>query len=201
MNAGASASADASANANAPAFINLLPHRPAARRQRERGVLRQLAGGVLLGAALALATGLALLFAIDDQARQQATWQAALHEREGALAAARLAQRETAALAVRQHAVHLLQSRRNDAVMVLDALARAVPAGVSLHSLRQDGGRLVLAGKAPSQQAVSALLLALAQALPGSTPQLQEVRSPAPASEGVELTVHWALPVDVLPGD
>ena len=121
-------------------------------------MLRQLAGGVLLGAALALVAGLALLFAIDDQTRQQATWQAALHEREGALAAARLAQRETAALAARQHAVHLLQSRRNDAVIVLDALARAVPAGVSLHSLRQDGARLVLAGRAPSQQAVSALV-------------------------------------------
>lgn len=199
--AGASADASASANANAPAFINLLPHRPAARRQRERDVLRLLAGGVLLGAALALATGLALVLAIGDQARQQATWQAAMHEREGALAAARLAQRETAVLAARQQAVHLLQSRRNDAVMVLDALARAVPAGVSLHSLRQDGRRLVLAGRASSQLGVSALLLALAQALPGSSPQLQEVRSPAPASDGVELTVHWTLPVDVLPGD
>ncbi|OBV37127.1 PilN domain-containing protein [Janthinobacterium psychrotolerans] len=190
-------------SANAPVSINLLPHRAAARRQRELGVLRQLAGGVLLGAALALAAGLALVLAIGDQARQQATWQVALREREGALAAARLAQRETAALAARQHAVHLLQARRNDAVIVLDALARAVPDGVSLNSLRQDGARLMLAGRAPSQQAVSALLLALAQALPGSTPQLQEVRSPATpaAKSGVELAVHWTLPADGLPGD
>lgn len=193
---------NANATANAMVFVNLLPHRPAARRQRERQLLRQLAGGVLLGAALALMAGLALGIAIDQQTRQQAQWQAAMRERDGAIAAAQLAQRETAVLAARRQAVHLLQARRNDAVIVLDALARAVPAGVTLHSLRQDGARLVLAGRAPSQQAVSALLLALAQALPGSTPQLQEVRAPAPtAGGGVELSVHWTLPPSLSPGD
>jgi type IV pilus assembly protein PilN len=193
--------ANAGASANAMVFVNLLPHRPAARRQRERQLLRLLAGGVLLGAALALMAGVALNIAIDKQTRQQAQWQAAMRERDGAIAAAQLAQRETAVLAARRQAVHLLQARRNDAVIVLDALARAVPAGVTLHSLRQDGARLVLAGRAPSQQAVSALLLALAQALPGSTPQLQEVRAPVPAPGGVELTVHWTLPSSLSPGD
>lgn len=188
-------------NAYAMVFVNLLPHRPAARRQRERQLLRQLAGGVLLGVALALMAGIALGIAIDKQTRQQAQWQAAMRERDGAIAAAQLAQRETAVLAARRQAVHLLQARRNDAVIVLDALARAVPAGVTLHSLRQDGARLVLAGRAPSQQAVSALLLALAQALPGSTPQLQEVRAPVASAGGVELSVHWALPPSLAPGD
>lgn len=201
MNANASAGASVNAGASAMVFVNLLPHRPAARRQRERQVLRQLAGGVLLGAALALMAGVALGIAIDKQTRRQAQWQAAMRERDGAIAAAQRAQRETAVLAARRQAVHLLQARRNDAVIVLDALARAVPAGVTLHSLRQDGARLVLAGRAPSQQAVSALLLALAQALPGSTPQLQEVRAPVPAAGGVELTVHWTLPSSLSPGD
>ena len=194
--------ADANANAPAMVFINLLPHRPAARRQRERQLLHQLACGVLLGAALALMAGFALGIAINKQTRQQAHWQAAMHESDGAIAAAQQAQRETAVLAARRQAVHVLQAQRNDAVIVLDALARAVPAGVILHSLRQDGSRLVLAGRAPSQQAVSALLLALAQALPGSTPQLQEVRAPASMSGGaVELSVHWALPPSLSPGD
>ena len=197
-------SADASARAHAPAmaWINLLPHRATARRQREHQVLRQLAGGVLLGTALALMAGIALGLAIDGQARQQAGLLAAMRERDAAIAAAQLAQRETVVLAARRQAVHLLQAQRNDAVIVLDALARAVPDGVILHSLRQEEARLVLAGRAPSQQAVSVLLLALAQALPGSTPQLQEVRAPAPVSAGgVELTVHWILPSRLPPGD
>lgn len=183
--------------------INLLPHRPAARRQREHQVLRQLAGGVLLGAALALAAGVVLGIAIDAQTARQAYWQAALHARDGAIAAAQLAQRETAVLAARRQAVQGLQAQRNHAVIVLDALARAVPDGVTLHSLRQDQAQpahLVLAGRAPSQQAVSALLLALAQALPGSVPQLQEVRVPAPVAGGVELSVHWILPPSLAPG-
>ena len=106
---------------------------------------------------------------------------------DSAIAAAGLAQRETAVLAARQQAVAGLQAQRNDWVIVLDALARAVqavPAGITLHALRQEGIRLTLHGRAPSQEAVSALLLALAQALPGSEPQLQEVRQPSGPTRG-----------------
>lgn len=177
--------------------INLLPHRAAARRQREREVLRLLAGGVLCGALLALAAGAGLMLAIDAYGQRQQQWQQALRRSDGAIAAAGLVQRETAVLAARLQAVAGLQAQRNDWVIVLDALARAVqavPAGVALQGLRQDGRRLTLQGSAPSQEAVSALLLALAQALPGCQPQLQEVRQPAsPGRTGMEFTVQLTL--------
>ena len=173
--------------------INLLPHRATARRQRERAVLRVLAGGVLCGALLALAAGVGLAIAIDASEQRQQQWQAALRRSDDAIAAAGLAQRETAVLAARQQAVAALQAQRNDWVIVFDALARAVPAGVSLHSLRQEERRLTLQGRAPSQDAVSALLLALAQALPGCQPQLQEVRQPAAAQGSMEFTLQLSL--------
>lgn len=195
---------------SAPAVvsINLLPYRPAARRQRERDVLRLLAGGVLCGVLLALAAGAALGAAIAAGERRQQQWRAAIHRSDGAIAAARLAQRETAALAARRQAVAGLQAQRNDWVIVLDALARAlqsVPAGITLHALRQDGRRLTLQGRAPSQDQVPALLLALAQVLPGCQPQLQEVRQLAGASQaGMAFTLQLQLPLSqgaVKPGD
>lgn len=176
--------------------INLLPHRHAARRQRERDVLRLLAGGVLCGVLLALAAAAALGMAIADHEQRQEHWRAAMRRSDGAIAAARLAQRETAVLAARQQAVAGLQAQRNDWVIVFEALARAVqavPGGVTLQVLRQDGNRLTLQGRAASQDQVSALLLALAQTLPGCQPQLQEVRQPGAARASMEFTLQLSL--------
>ena len=58
-------------SAQAPVCINLLPHRAAARRQREREVLHLLAGGVLCGALLALVVGVGLGIAIDACGQHQ----------------------------------------------------------------------------------------------------------------------------------
>ena len=182
--------------AQAAVCINLLPHRHAARRQRERDVLRLLAGGVLCGVLLALAAAAALGMAIADHEQRQEHWRAAMRRSDGAIAAARLAQREMAVLAARQQAVAGLQAQRNDWVIVFEALARgvqAVPGGVTLQVVRQDGNRLTLQGRAASQDQVSALLLALAQTLPGCQPQLQEVRQPGAARASMEFTLQLSL--------
>lgn len=183
-------------SAQAAVCINLLPHRHAARRQRERDVLRLLAGGVLCGVLLSLAAAAALGMAIADHEQRQEHWRAAMRRSDGAIAAARLAQRETAVLAARQQAVAGLQAQRNDWVIVFEALARAVqavPGGVTLQVLRQDGSRLTLQGRAASQDQVSALLLALAQTLPGCQPQLQEVRQPGAVRASMEFTLQLSL--------
>lgn len=194
-------------SAQAAVCINLLPHRHAARRQREREVLHLLAGGVLCGLLLALAAGAAFGLAIATHEQRQQQWRAAMRGSDGAIAAARLAQRETAVLAARQQAVAGLQAQRNDWVIVFEALARAVqpvqamPGGVTLHGLRQDGSRLTLQGRAASQDQVPALLLALAQTLPGCQPQLQEVRQLAGSSQGgMEFTLQLQLTA-ARPGD
>lgn len=194
-------------SAQAAVCINLLPHRHAARRQREREVLHLLAGGVLCGMLLALAAGAAFGVAIATHEQRQQHWRAAMRGSDGAIAAARLAQRETAVLAARQQAVAGLQAQRNDWVIVFEALARAVqsvqpvPGGVILQGLRQDGSRLTLQGRAASQDQVPALLLALAQALPGCQPQLHEVRQLAGSSrDGMEFTLQLQL-TSAWPGD
>lgn len=174
--------------------INLLPHRAAARQRRERRLLLWLASGALAGLLPVLLAGTALHLSIAEHERRAQQWRQASTSLAGALTAVRQAQTETAVLAVRQRAVMQLQAQRNDWVLLLAALARAVPAGVTLHGLRQHDGRLRVEGRAAAQEQVVQLLDALAQALPPSYPQLLEVR--ATQEPGVELVLQlqWPAP-------
>ena len=171
--------------------INLLPYRQAARRKRIQLLLWQLAGGALLGLLLALAMGAWLQHQLDAQLRRQEGWRSAMQQVEVVLAAGKRVRGETAALLLRQQAMARLQEQRNAWVRMLDALARAMPAGVTLHGVRQETAMVRLQGQAVSQDKVAALLLALAQAAPWSRPALVEVRGAADGA--VEWTVRLAL--------
>jgi len=171
--------------------INLLPHRQAARRRRSQLLLWQLAGGAMLGLLLALAAGAWLQHQRDAQLRRQQGWRHAMQQVNAVLVSGKRVQGETAALLLRQQAIASLQEQRHAWVRMLDALAQAMPAGVALHSVRQETALVRLQGHAISQEKVAALLLALEQAAPWSRPEVIEVRG---ASEGaVEWTIRLAL--------
>lgn len=174
--------------------INLLPHRAAARQQRERRLLLWLASGALAGLLPVLLACAGLHLNISEQERRAQQWRQASNSLAGALAAVRQAQIETGVLAARQYAVMQLQAQRNDWVLLLAALARAVPAGVTLYGLRQHDGRLRVEGRAPAQEQVVQLLDALAQALPPSRPQLLEVRAAPEAGVDLVLQLQWPAP-------
>lgn len=173
--------------------VNLLPHRALARQRRERLLPQWLATGALSGLLLALLAGAGLHLSIAGHEQRAQDWRLATSKLDGALAAVRQAQRETGQLAVRQRAVMQLQARRNDWVVLLAALARAVPPGVTLHGVRQEGMQLRVEGRAPAQEQVAQLLDALAAALPQAKPQLLEVR--AAQAPGVELALQLQWPV------
>ncbi|CAM3081850.1 PilN domain-containing protein [Janthinobacterium lividum] len=175
--------------------INLLPYRPAARRRRIQLLLGQLAGGALLGLLLALATGAWQRHELDAQLRRQEGWRSAMQQVDAVLATSKRVQGETAALLLRQQAIASLQEQRNAWVRMLDVLTRAMPAGVALHSVRQEAAMVRLQGQAASQDKVAALLLALEQAAPWSRPELVEVRLEVrgAADGAVEWTVRLAL--------
>lgn len=175
--------------------INLLPHRQAARRRRTQLLLWQLAGGALLGLLLALAAGAWLQHQLDAQLRRQEGWRSAMQQLNTVLASGKRVQGETAALLLRQQAIARLQEQRNAWVRMLAALAQAMPAGVALHSVRQETAMVRLQGQAVSQEKVAALLLALEQAAPWSRPELLEVRLEVRGADdgAVEWTIRLAL--------
>lgn len=167
--------------------INLLPHRQAARRRRVHLLLWLLAGGASLGLLLALLTGLWLQLRLDGLAQRQAGWRHATQQFDGVLAGGRTLQEETAALLARRQAIAGLQEQRNAVVLLLETLARAMPPGVALRSVRQEAATVRLQGQALAQDKVAVLLLALAEAAPQSKPELLEVRGLADGA------VEWTL--------
>lgn len=171
--------------------INLLPHRQAARRRRSQLMLWQLAAGAVLGLLLALAAGAWLQHQLDAQLRRQEGWRHAMQQVNAVLASGERVQGETAALLLRQQAIANLQAQRHAWVRMLDVLAQAMPAGVALHSVRQETALVRLQGQAASQDKVAALLLALEQAAPWSRPEVIEVRGAADGA--VEWTIRLAL--------
>ncbi|OFJ48641.1 hypothetical protein BA896_006630 [Janthinobacterium lividum] len=171
--------------------INLLPHRQAARQRRIQRLLWQLAGGALLGLLLALAAGAWLQFRLDAQLRRQESWRNAMLQVNASLASGKRVQDETAALLLRQQAIASLQEQRNAWVRMLEVLARAMPAGVSLHSVRQEMTMVRLQGRAATQEQVAALLLALEREAPWSRPELLEVRQEARGA--VDGAVEWTI--------
>jgi type IV pilus assembly protein PilN len=175
--------------------INLLPHRQASRRRRIQMLLWQLAGGALLGLLLVLAAGAWLQQQLDAQLRRQEGWRNAMQQVNAILVTGKRVQGETAALVLRQQAIASLQEQRNAWVRMLDALARAMPAGVALLSVRQESAMVRLQGHAVSQEQVVALLQALELAAPRSRPELLEVRLEVRgAGDGaVEWTIRLAL--------
>ncbi|MGK5076850.1 PilN domain-containing protein [Janthinobacterium sp. HLX7-2] len=155
-------------------------------------LLWQLAGGALLGLLLALGAAAWLQARLDAYARRQDGWRSAMQQVDVALATGKRVHGETAALLARQQAIAGLQEQRNAWVRMLEALARAMPAGVVLHSVRQEAAMVRLQGHAVSQDKVAALLLALADAAPWSRPELLEVRGVADGA--VEWTIRLAWP-------
>ena len=172
--------------------INLVPYRQAARRRRVQALLWLLAGGASLGLLLALGAAAWLHSRLDAHARRQDGWRSATQQVDVVLAAGKRLQGETAVLLGRQQAIAALQGQRNAWVGMFDVLARAMPAGVALHGVRQEAAMVRLQGRAISQDQVAALLLALADAAPWSRPELLEVRSVADGA--VEWTIRLAWP-------
>ncbi|MDD2879506.1 MAG: PilN domain-containing protein [Rhodoferax sp.] len=157
-------------------LINLLPHREAARKRRKDlfnvGLgLSALIGGVLAGLVF-------LWFQAQISAQQDANQilQTEIEKFDAQIKDIAGLEAEIAALRARQQAVEDLQSDRNLPVHLLTELARQLPEGVYVSSMRQDGQNVALQGVAQSNERVSELLRNLGNNSPWfSRPELVEI--------------------------
>ncbi|MBE3027353.1 hypothetical protein GQ37_026030 [Janthinobacterium sp. BJB1] len=179
--------------------VNLLPYRQAARRRRVQALLWLLTGGAGLGWLLALATALWLQASLGESLRRQEGWRRATQQVAAVLATGKRVQDETAAVLARRQAIVVLQEQRNAWVHMLEVLARSMPAGVVLRSVRQEAAMLRLQGHALAQDHVAALLLALAEAAPASQPELLEVRGVADGAVEWTIRLVWPAPAASAP--
>lgn len=158
------------------ALINLLPHREMARKRRHELFQISLGLSVVAGGLMAGLIYLWLQGQISSQQQVNQLLQGEIRVLEKQIKEIADLEAEIAALRARQQAVEDLQADRNLPVHLLTELARQVPDGVYVTSLKQDGLLVSLQGMALSNERVSDLLRNLANNTPWfSKPELVEI--------------------------
>ena len=157
-------------------LINLLPHREAARKLRRDIFSVSLAAAFVVGLLISGAIYLWFQARIADQQSQNRVLQSEIKRLEGQIKDIATLESEIAGLRARQQAVEDLQSDRNVPVHLMTELARQLPDGVYIASMRQDNQNVTLQGVAQSNERVSELLRNLAKNTPWfSKPELVEI--------------------------
>lgn len=139
-------------------LINLLPHRAAARKRR-RDLFNLALGAAALGGLLV--SGLVYLWYEAQISNQQGKNDLLIAENKRMdviIKEVANLENEIAALKARQKAVEDLQANRNSPVHLLNELARLLPDGVYINSMRQTNNQITVTGVAQSNERVSELL-------------------------------------------
>jgi len=178
------------------ARINLLPWREEKRKERQRQFMSSMLLTAIFGVVLVFFTG----FVFDQKiSHQQARNQ--LVQNEIKLLEVRIKkidelERTRARLLSRKQVIERLQASRSTTVELLDKLAKTIPVGVTLTTVRQQGSNLALVGSSQSNARVSAYLRELDANDLFLNPQLDYVRSasrPASATEPYEFSIKVNL--------
>ena len=143
-------------------LINLLPHREEARKRRREIFYISLAISALVGGVLAGVVFLGYQSSISLQQAKNTMLKGEIKHLEGQIKDIATLQTEIAALRARQQAVEDLQGDRNMPVNLLNELAKQLPDGVYVTSMRQENQSVMLSGVAQSNERVSELLRNLA---------------------------------------
>lgn len=178
------------------ARINLLPWREEKRRERQRHFLSTLLMTAILGVLIVFLVG-----TVFDQKIKHQQFRNELVKKEIRLLEARIKridelERTRARLISRKQVIERLQASRSTTVELLDNLAKSIPVGVTLTTIRQQGPALNMAGSSQSNARVSAYLRELETNELFKNPQLVVVKStpnPATATEPYDFNVKVNL--------
>ncbi|NNF67639.1 MAG: PilN domain-containing protein [Gammaproteobacteria bacterium] len=138
--------------------INLLPWREELRKERQRNFA--------IAAAVAIVLGLGAIFSattlysgrIEYQEERNALLKAEIKTLDEQIGEIRDLEAKKEKLLKRMGIIEQLQRSRPEIVHLFDELAKTVPDGVHLLSVKQQGSRLTLKGKAQSSTRVSAYM-------------------------------------------
>jgi type IV pilus assembly protein PilN len=174
-------------------LINLLPHRAAAKKYCQDLFQRQLGYSALLGCLLALAAYLFIQQKISVQQQRNLAFVSNTALLDNKIKAMTSLQKEWQALLVRQHAVENLQIERNTPVHLMNELAKQLPEGLFITSLRMDSTGVTLKGVSPSHEKVADFLQNMGtDTTRFNQPELLEVIGglPGPASSATLLAAR-----------
>ncbi|MBU1236932.1 MAG: PilN domain-containing protein [Gammaproteobacteria bacterium] len=157
--------------------INLLPHREEKRKARREqfyalSALMLVLGGVIWFLGFTIINGY-----LSSQESKNAFLKTEIAVLDKQIDEIKKLKEQTDALLARKRVIESLQANRAETVYLFNELARQVPAGVYLQSVKQVGSKVTLKGYAQSSARVSTLMRNLDESPLLEMPQLIEIKA------------------------
>lgn len=157
--------------------INLLPHRE--QRRRRQNIQIAALGAIVLGIGILIVGAVHVLISTQigyqNGRNKYLTGQIATLDKQ--IEEIKKLKEQTQQLLARKKVVESLQVNRSDTVHVMDALARRLPDGVYLKTVKQTGTKVNLAGYTHSNARVSTLMRNLEDSPWFRNPSLVEIKA------------------------
>ncbi len=169
--------------------INLLPWRQIQRAQRQKDFGLLALGALLAAAAVTLLTTWGITSAIDRQHERNELLKQEISELDKQITEILGLEAQRGRLVSRMEIIERLQRSRPEVVHVFDQLARTLPDGVYLTSVKQSDKKLELKGIAQSSTRVSTLMRNIEASQWLADPQLQVVETAKQGGSGSEFTL------------
>lgn len=157
--------------------INLLPHREQKRALQQKALVAMLASAALAGLVVVVVGHVMISGMQDRQERRNQFLKQEIAKLDAQIKEIAQLKEKTNALLARKQVVEALQVNRTETVHLFDELARELPDGMYLKSLKQTGNKLTLSGYAQSSARVSALMRNIENSKWLSSPTLIEVQA------------------------
>lgn len=157
--------------------INLLPHRQIKRAQQQRLFVIMLVGAAALAALVVAAGHMILATAKANQDGLNNFLRQEMATLDQQIQEIKSLKDKTQALLARKNVVESLQTNRAEVVHLFDEMARRIPEGLYIKSLKQSGDQISLQGYAQSSARVSTLMRNLDDSPWLEAPNLVEVRA------------------------
>lgn len=157
--------------------INLLPH-----REERRKALRQqfyaLAGLMAVAAGAIWFVGFSYINSqIENQEAKNAFLKKEIAQLDEQIKEINKLKEQTESLLARKQVIESLQANRSETVHLFNELARQLPTGIYLRSIKQDGQKIELVGYAQSNARVSTLMHNLDASPYLERPALMEIKA------------------------
>jgi len=157
--------------------INLLPHREIKRKERRQQFYVVSGLMIVLGLVIAFAVHTVIGGFIERQDRKNQIFKTEIAKLDKEIAEIKRLREQIDALLARKRVIESLQSDRAQTVHVLNEMARQMPEGIYLKSIKQTARLITLVGYAQSNARVSHLMRALDESPYLTQPKLVEIKA------------------------
>lgn len=157
--------------------INLLPHRQIKRAERQRQFNLMLVATAVAAAGIVFMGQTVVNTKINIQAERNSRLEVANLNLDKEIAEISELKSQIKDVLERKQVVENLQSNRSLSVIVLDEIARQVPEGMYIKSVKQQGGQIFLEGYADTNGRIASLVRSFSSSVYLESPSLTEIKS------------------------